>query len=154
MLPSDRWSSSRIFKPLTQSLQSREETRSVVLPNRQRSRKPSWARILNGQFPYRHRRRLACEKERGVRRCQINTGGEISTSCTPVAGQAKERGLHRRLPKGSQAYKRGPGAIPSKARMSFSLSGLPPLPKSLSGLLNIAGSKCTPLQSISSVFDH
>ena len=33
--------------------------------------------------------------------------------------------------------------------MSFSLSGLPPLPKSLSGLLNIAGFHSTYLQSIS-----
>ena len=32
--------------------------------------------------------------------------------------------------------------------MSFSLSGLPPLPKSLSGLLNIAGFQSTYLQSI------
>ena len=111
-LPSDRWSSSRIFRPLTQSLQSREETRRVVLPNRPRSSIPSGARILNGQFPYRHRRRLACEKERGARRCQINTGGEISTSCTPVAGQAKERELHRRLPKGSLAKKRGAWSNP------------------------------------------
>lgn len=124
----------------------------MVLPNEPRSRTSSWAHILNWQFPYRDGRRLADEKERGARRCQINTGGEISTSCTPGARQAEAEGspkkAPKRLPKGRLSKKEGPEANPKQTRMSFSLSGLPPLPKSLSGLLNIAGSHFTYIHSI------